>query len=568
MIDEAASALYFRWQPPGKAFAVSLNLTTMERLGLAVRQEPDSGSARRREIGGFLLGATRRIRGVTVVEVDGFEPVECEHAFGASYFLSGDDQRRFTERLRYRNTSRDTSVIGFFRSNTRKEFAPVVEDLDLMAAYFSKASMVLLLVHSDSDGSLRGAFSLWRQRPIRTVTPYPDFPFDTGALQAGPYEICGPAREAAKKTRRAAEEAQRHEGRDWTPLRDTAAGLLRWPAGLMASYRSKRSQAPIPAVDIPAAAGPKMFALLRLAQQKAAHAAQSHLPSVFPGHFRLEWLVAGTVLATAVLGSIVYRGNRPNDAPRSITPQLSRPAERAVGEADRGQAPALPVSVAELPTEPPPQPGAIPVLVVPSPRPSPAVRPGRKAPRTRTRTASTQARVRFTPAVAKAAAAPTPLPAAPAVAQALPQAAAPLLELREPLTPEPTVRDPFVSVTVDPVPNGHRNLMGRLFATRKVPAGPAFVPPHLLQEPSLEVPSALRAHIREAVPVTVKLYVDRTGHVQYAELLTDGTGANREVASLAIFASRKWQFAPAQQEGGAVPAEVLVRFRFGATADR
>jgi TonB family protein len=63
--------------------------------------------------------------------------------------------------------------------------------------------------------------------------------------------------------------------------------------------------------------------------------------------------------------------------------------------------------------------------------------------------------------------------------------------------------------------------------------------------------------------VRVKVYVDRSGKVEYAELLSDGTGSNRELASLAVFAARRWQFAPANRAGKPVEAQAVLRFRFG-----
>jgi TonB family protein len=82
------------------------------------------------------------------------------------------------------------------------------------------------------------------------------------------------------------------------------------------------------------------------------------------------------------------------------------------------------------------------------------------------------------------------------------------------------------------------------------------------------VPPELRSRIAKPVPITVKLYVDRSGSVEYAELLSNGTGDNRDLASLAVFTARRWRFSPAQEGGEAVPSQVRVQFRFGADAAR
>src|SRR5215472_633392 len=193
---EVDSDSYYRWEAPGKPVAVSLSLEVVERLGPALRQGGQA-SHRRAEIGGLLLGTVRRSGGLTVVEVNGFETIECEHAFGASYFLSGDEQRKLAERLHRRTSSGGATIVGFFRSNTRKEFALTIEDIDLMARHFPKPSMVLLLVHAAADGALRGGFSIWEQHAIRTMTPYVEFPFETSALLAGSHTICKRPREGA-----------------------------------------------------------------------------------------------------------------------------------------------------------------------------------------------------------------------------------------------------------------------------------------------------------------------------------------------------------------------------------
>jgi hypothetical protein len=73
----------------------------------------------------------------------------------------------------------------------------------------------------------------------------------------------------------------------------------------------------------------------------------------------------------------------------------------------------------------------------------------------------------------------------------------------------------------------------------------------------------LRQRAGQEVAIDVKLYVDRAGKVDFAELLSNGTGANRDLASLAVFSSRHWEFSPAHLGDETVPAEVVLRFRFG-----
>src|SRR5262249_11799010 len=135
-------------------------------------------------------------------------------------------------------------------------------------------------------------------------------------------------------------------------------------------------------------------------------------------------------------------------------------------------------------------------------------------------------------------ASPVPsLPDPPVVSMALPRSPEPVVyESSGPPPPVATTPDPFVSVEVDPVPNDQRGVLGKLRLRNET----AFVPPRPVRQPLPEIPAQLRRRIQDVVPIDVNLYVDRTGAVKYAELLSDGTGPNREIASLAVFAARRW----------------------------
>jgi hypothetical protein len=524
----ASASSYYQWQVPGKAVAVSLSLDVVERLGLAARESGESPLPRRPEIGGFLLGTVKRTRGETTVQVDGFEPVECEHAFGPSYFLSGADQQRLAAQRRGRKPA-GTSIVGFFRSSTRKEFALTIEDLDLMATYFSKPSMVMLLVHSAPGGALKGGFFLWEQRAIRTMTPYLPFPFDAAALVDSSYEIRRrPSESAAEKKQAVVERKEFPVGVQLIPLRE----------GSMTRARTWQ---------VPAQLRPLTL-----------------------GKFRLEWLVATAALAIAVLGGVLHRGTGSADASAILRTQSRSSATAALHQDDRPR----PFAVAQtpMPVQPPWEVENIPMLPVEIPPAPPKAPPEAETPTMQT--ASRIAVVRAAPEVAEAAPAPSLL-AAPDVPVELPESPEPLVKeigaLPIGTLPSvlPDVPDPFVTIAVEPLANDRRGLAGRFLSRRNAHQKTEFVPPRLVGQRAPEVTPELRRQIQDkTVPITVKLYVGRGGTVDYAELLSNGTGANRDLATLAVFASRKFQFAPAQEGGEAVPAEVLVRFRFGALANR
>jgi hypothetical protein len=124
------------------------------------------------------------------------------------------------------------------------------------------------------------------------------------------------------------------------------------------------------------------------------------------------------------------------------------------------------------------------------------------------------------------------------------------------------VSTPFVNVAVQPVAesgSGRRAVKIPFIGKRK-PAD--FVPPKPLRGPTPQVPALLLAGLSTPIPIDVKLYIDPTGKVDYAELLSEGTGRNRDLASVAVFSSRRWEFVPARLGDRNVPAEVILHFWF------
>jgi len=81
-----------------------------------------------------------------------------------------------------------------------------------------------------------------------------------------------------------------------------------------------------------------------------------------------------------------------------------------------------------------------------------------------------------------------------------------------------------------------------------------FVPP----EPSHRVAPAVPADTGESGVVDVKVYVDESGSVSRAQLLTAGSG----FAEASLDAARRWRFSPAQKHEKPVASEVLLHFRY------
>ncbi len=75
------------------------------------------------------------------------------------------------------------------------------------------------------------------------------------------------------------------------------------------------------------------------------------------------------------------------------------------------------------------------------------------------------------------------------------------------------------------------------------------------------LPTALRGAIWKATVVDVNVSVDATGNVVKAEAVAKA-GLNPLLRDAAVQAARRWKFQPAQFDGHAVPANIVVQFNF------
>jgi protein TonB len=88
----------------------------------------------------------------------------------------------------------------------------------------------------------------------------------------------------------------------------------------------------------------------------------------------------------------------------------------------------------------------------------------------------------------------------------------------------------------------------------------AALPPVPTHRTIPALPAALRGAIWKATVVDVNVSVDATGNVVKAEAATKG--GNPLLRDAAVQAARRWKFQPAQFDGHAVPANIVVQFKF------
>jgi hypothetical protein len=84
-----------------------------------------------------------------------------------------------------------------------------------------------------------------------------------------------------------------------------------------------------------------------------------------------------------------------------------------------------------------------------------------------------------------------------------------------------------------------------------------------VQDNTPTVPEELVRTLRTEVPLDVRVYINESGKVDYAELLSDITEANRDFATWAVFNARHWKFQPARSETRVVTGRAILHYRFG-----
>lgn len=174
-----ADPAYVRCNTRG-GVAVLINLKIVDRIEadalLAFRSVTSRGS----EVGGFLLGSCVDSPQRAVI-MDEYAALECEHARGPLYRLSDADYARAAERLARRAGA--LKVLGFYRSNTRRDFRPDDDDAELLQRTFGAAAAAFVLIRPFSMKPSAGLAFFTEQGALDPGDPGAEFPFQVAALQ-------------------------------------------------------------------------------------------------------------------------------------------------------------------------------------------------------------------------------------------------------------------------------------------------------------------------------------------------------------------------------------------------
>lgn len=145
--DTSPSPFYV-WKPAGKAISVQLQFDVVDRILLEVMRGFGAVPKRGAEVGGLLLGTVEEKDGETVVSVEEFEVVPCDHASGPSYILSDEDHAAFAEAVeRWKpGSERRIYAVGYYRGHTRDGICLAAEDLAVLEELLPEPSAIALIV--------------------------------------------------------------------------------------------------------------------------------------------------------------------------------------------------------------------------------------------------------------------------------------------------------------------------------------------------------------------------------------------------------------------------------------
>jgi len=179
---------YYLWEIAGKPASIQLSLDLVDRLEKEVIESFKAITKRGSEVGGLLLGRVSAAGRRTVL-IEDCELVTCDYNRGPLYLLAEADTSRLESAIQRHKTAadRNASVVGFFRSNTRKDLALDEEDQALIRAYFSGPDNVFLLVKPFSMKPCAAGFFIWEEGQIRGEATYLQFPFKRAELLKGEF---------------------------------------------------------------------------------------------------------------------------------------------------------------------------------------------------------------------------------------------------------------------------------------------------------------------------------------------------------------------------------------------
>ena len=555
------------WESPGKPVSVRLTPDVAGRLAMAVREGFKALPRRGLETGGLLIGTRREGSYPVIVEIDDFEPIESEHAAGPAYLLSPADRSLLEARIAARQAAGGkSSIVGFYRGHTRRDFAIADEDAFLFSTYFREPSDVFLLIKPGEGGSPIGGFVIREEGKVLSETPYAHFRLEgmisIPAARETPVRATEEPRRPVRAVRNIPPPAPPQKiFKARPPLWLVASGAVVLAAALIFGIRLRapdstpRKPRPPLALNVTSVGNSLRLSWDRPLPRNSNHAVLWIKDGQEEKEQRLE--LDAKQLSE---GSVVYW---PRHSDVDFRFELLAPDGNVAQSVRSIGGPTKPVAASPAPQ----------AVAIASPAPIPprkSLRENRIAPRasasspktpleSRVVAASLRPSRTFAPPRPKSNSAAGGTPTVPDPPSIQP---APLEHSREILKTigpgnSPSRAEPSFRVSVEPVSGSRRSIP--LIGKRN--RRPDYVPPAALHNPGLSIPP--NRNLARDVKINIKVYVNPSGKVDYSEVVSKVSDTDRDLAVLAVFAARRWEFVPARDGDTTVPGEVILHYQFG-----
>src|SRR5690349_16598893 len=154
-MDTPTDSVLAKWTTPECPFTVEYSPRVLDDIRLAVVDAFFSLPRGGAEIGGILLGRTEG----TQVVVNGYAPLDCEHAYGPSFTLSSNDQARLAALIADAAGHPDRgSVVGWYHSHTRSDVFFSAADQEIHRRFFPDIRQIALVIRPHAFQPARAGF--------------------------------------------------------------------------------------------------------------------------------------------------------------------------------------------------------------------------------------------------------------------------------------------------------------------------------------------------------------------------------------------------------------------------
>jgi hypothetical protein len=159
----------------------------VDRVLLEVMRGFGAVPKRGAEVGGILLGTAELQGGRIRVNVEDFEPVECDHASGPSYILSEEDHAAFKETVARWKPGPDRRIyaVGYYRGHTRDGICLAAEDLSVLEEFFPEATAIALIVKPYATKVSMAGIFFREEGQFKADASHLEFPFRRKELGGG-----------------------------------------------------------------------------------------------------------------------------------------------------------------------------------------------------------------------------------------------------------------------------------------------------------------------------------------------------------------------------------------------